>query len=171
MTDPVVGVVTISDRAAGGTYVDRSGPELIRVLDECLEGPWRAESRVIPDEQPTIETTIRELAGLGASLVVTTGGTGPGPRDVTPEAVAAVCTRIFPGFGERMRAAAADRVPTAILSRQIAGAIGSTLVIALPGSPKAIAECLDAVFPAIPHCVELLGGSPLRVKRRIDPGH
>ncbi|MDH4274270.1 MAG: molybdopterin adenylyltransferase [Gammaproteobacteria bacterium] len=154
-----VGVVTVSDRASGGVYEDRGGPAIVDWLDRAIATPWRAITRLIPDEQTLIETTLRELCDVeGCNLVVTTGGTGPAKRDVTPEATAAVCDKILDGFGERMRAISLNVVPTAILSRQIAGIRGSSLLINLPGKPSAIADCLEAVFPAVPYCIDLIEG-------------
>lgn len=161
-TDPTaypIGVVTISDRASAGVYEDQSGPAITSVLTRWVATTWRAEVRVIADEQPVIEATLRELADtFHCPLVVTTGGTGPAPRDVTPEATMAVCDRLLPGFGEQMRAVSMRTVPTAILSRQLAGTRGHTLILNLPGKPAAIEECLGAVFAAIPYCIELIGG-------------
>lgn len=156
-----IGIVTVSDRAARGEYEDRGGPAIDAYLREVLVSPWDPESRVITDDQPLIEQTLRELAHLGCCLVLTTGGTGPAPRDVTPEATEAVCEKRLPGFGEQMRRASLEKVPTAILSRQTAGICGNSLIINLPGQPKAIAECLDAVFAAIPYCIDLIGGDYL----------
>ena len=154
-----IGILTVSDRASAGVYEDKSGVAIRDVLTRWVASEWKAEYRVIPDEQPTIEAVLREMCDeLHCSLIVTTGGTGPSPRDVTPEATAAVCDRLLPGFGEQMRAVSMRTVSTAILSRQIAGTRGSTLIINLPGKPAAIEECLAAVFPAIPYCVELIGG-------------
>jgi molybdopterin adenylyltransferase len=127
-----------------------------------LRLPWSDFYRLIVDDQPTIEATLIELCDREhCDLVVTTGGTGPAPRDVTPEATEAVCQRMMPGFGELMRAASLKFVPTAILSRQTAGIRGSTLIINLPGKPKSIRECLDAVFPAVPYCLDLIGATRL----------
>jgi molybdopterin adenylyltransferase len=157
-----VGVVTISDRASAGIYEDRSGPAIVEVLSRWLATPWEPVVRVIADEQDQIEATLRELADTErCALIVTTGGTGPAPRDVTPEATAAVCDRLLPGFGEQMRAVSVRTVPTAILSRQIAGTRGGSLIINLPGKPAAIEECLGAVWAALPYCIELLGGPRL----------
>lgn len=157
-----VGVLTVSDRASRGEYEDKGGPGIVAALTDILATPWRAEMRIVPDEQPLIEAALRELAGpAGCSLVLTTGGTGPAPRDVTPEATEAVCERILPGFGELMRAVSLREVPTAILSRQIAGTLGRSLIVNLPGKPSAIRTCLDAVFPAIPYCIDLIGGDRL----------
>ncbi|MCZ7648293.1 MAG: molybdopterin adenylyltransferase [Planctomycetota bacterium] len=156
---PRIGIVTISDRASQGVYEDKSGPAIREELTRILSCPWEAVVRLIPDERPGIEMTLIELADAeGCCLVCTTGGTGPAPRDVTPEATAAVCEKILDGFGERMRAVSLNSVPTAILSRQLAGTRGKTLIVNLPGKPAAIAECLGAVFPAIPYCIDLIGG-------------
>ena len=157
-----VGIVTVSDRAAAGTYEDLSGPAIEAVCRAWLATPWHPVRRLVPDEQPAIEAALRELAdAVGCPLVVTTGGTGPAPRDVTPEATAAVCDRLLPGFAEQMRAVSVRTVPTAILSRQVAGTRGTTLIVNLPGKPAAIAECLGAVWPAVPPCIRLLGGPRL----------
>lgn len=154
-----IGIVTVSDRAAAGTYEDRSGPAVQTWLSDVIATPWRPLTRLIPDEQAAIEAALRELVDeAGCPLVCVTGGTGPAPRDVTPEALEAVCTRMLPGFGEQMRRASLAIVPTAILSRQEAGLRGSSLLIALPGNPSAIADCLEAVFAAVPYAIELAGG-------------
>lgn len=154
-----IGIVTVSDRASRGEYEDRGGPAVREYLERVLSSPFEAVAHVVPDETDTIAQTLVELCDLdGCCLVITTGGTGPAPRDVTPEATAAVCERMLPGFGEAMRTESLRFVPTAILSRQLAGTRGSCLVVNLPGSPKAIAECLDAVFAAVPYCVDLLNG-------------
>jgi molybdopterin adenylyltransferase len=159
---PRIGIVTISDRASSGVYEDLGGPAIRATLEAFLRSPWEGVARLIPDDQPTIEATLRELCDdLGCCLVLTTGGTGPSPRDVTPEATRAVCPRILDGFGEQMRAVSLQYVPTAILSRQVAGLRGTSLVVNLPGRPKSIRECLEAVFPAIPYCLELAGGPSL----------
>ncbi|MEL6106332.1 MAG: molybdopterin adenylyltransferase [Planctomycetota bacterium] len=157
-----IGIVTVSDRASQGVYEDRGGPAITSYLGEVLTSEWEPIARVIPDEQARIVRTLRELAEVQrCSLIVTTGGTGPASRDVTPEATEAVCDRMMPGFGELMRKVSLEKVPTAILSRQTAGLLGDTLVVNLPGNPKAIAECLDAVFPAIPYCIDLMEGPRL----------
>ncbi len=157
-----LGIVTISDRAFQGRYEDLSGPAIRSVYERWLLTPWHAEYRLVPDEQPAIEGALRELADtVRCPLIVTTGGTGPAPRDVTPEATVAVCDRILPGFGEQMRAVSMQSVPTAILSRQVAGSRGGSLIINLPGKPAAIEECLRAVWAAVPYCVELLGNPRL----------
>lgn len=151
-----VGILTVSDRASRGDYADRGGPAVESYMrSHFIIGS--IESRLVPDEADQIASAIRELASH-CCIVLTTGGTGPAARDVTPEATAAVCGKLLPGFGERMRAASWDKVPTAILSRQTAGICGSALVVNLPGSPRAIAECLDPILQAIPHAVRLQEG-------------
>ncbi len=161
-TQAKIGIVTVSDRASQGVYEDRGGPAIAEYLVEVLSSPFEAVARVIPDERPVIEATLRELcANVGCCLVITTGGTGPAVRDVTPEATLAVCDKEMPGFGELMRQVSLTKVPTAILSRQTAGICGRALIVNLPGQPRAIRECLDAVFPAIPYCIDLLGGPSL----------
>lgn len=157
-----IGVVTISDRASRGEYEDKGGPAIEAALARILASPWRPERRLVPDEQPLIEAALRDLAdSVACPLIVTTGGTGPSPRDVTPEATMAVCERLLPGFGELMRAVSLRVVPTAILSRQLAGTRGRSLIVNLPGKPSAIDDCLDAVFPAIPYCIDLMDGPRL----------
>ncbi len=157
-----IGVVTVSDRASRGQYEDRGGPAVVVCLNEMLACEWEPVTRVIPDEQDRIEATLIALADdEGCGLIVTTGGTGPAPRDVTPEATEAVCQKLMPGFGELMRAVSLRSVPTAILSRQTAGIRGQSLVVNLPGKPTAIRECLLAVMPAIPYCLDLIGGPRL----------
>ncbi len=156
-----IGILTVSDRASRGEYEDRGGPAVHQYLDEVLTSPWEPVATVIADERHDIERALIEMADGGCCLVITTGGTGPAPRDVTPEATEAVCDKMLAGFGEQMRSVSLQYVPTAILSRQTAGVRGSTLIVNLPGSPKAIAECLDAVFAAIPDCVDLIGGPRL----------
>jgi len=159
---PRIGIVTVSDRAHTGEYEDLSGPAIEAALRDYLATECTFERCVVPDEVPRITAAIRELAAGGASLVCTTGGTGPAPRDVTPEAMEEVCEKMLPGFGELMRKASLDvGVPTAILSRQSAGIVGRTLVVNLPGKPGSIRVCLDAVFPAIPYCIDLIGGAYL----------
>jgi molybdopterin adenylyltransferase len=154
-----IGIVTISDRASRGEYEDRGGPAIREYFTAVLASPWEPVARVIADERPLIESTLIELVEReGCSLIVTTGGTGPAKRDVTPEATEAVCEKIMPGFGELMRKVSLEKVPTAILSRQTAGIRGRALIINLPGQPRAIAECLDAVMPAVPYCIDLLEG-------------
>ena len=162
---PLIGVLTVSDRASAGVYEDVSGPAIVAVLREYLATPCEFTTRVIPDERPLIAAALREMAAAGACLVCTTGGTGPAVRDVTPEAMADVCDKMLAGFGEAMRAASlAAGVPTAILSRQAAGTVGRTLVVNVPGKPAAVRTCLDAVWPAIPYCIDLLEGPFLEGK-------
>jgi len=153
-----VGVVTTSDRASAGIYEDISGRAIMDTLNEYLKNEVEYLYRCIPDEQSLIEETLKELANEKCDLIVTTGGTGPAPRDVTTEATEAVCSKLLPGFGEQMRAVSLQYVPTAILSRQTAGICEQSLIVNLPGKPKSIRECLDAVFPAIPYCIDLIGG-------------
>ncbi|HCU67060.1 MAG TPA: molybdopterin adenylyltransferase [Rheinheimera sp.] len=163
MQQAKIGILTVSDRASAGIYDDISGKAIIDTLNQYLLSPWQAEYKVIPDEQPLIEQTLCQMVDeLGCCLVVTTGGTGPAKRDVTPEATEAVCDRMMPGFGELMRAESLKFVPTAILSRQTAGLRGSSLIINLPGKPSAIRQCLDAVFPAVPYCIDLMEGPYLQ---------
>jgi molybdopterin adenylyltransferase len=157
-----IGVVTISDRASAGVYEDKGGPGIEAALADILATTWRPVRRLVPDERPAIEAALRDLADVeGCGLILTTGGTGPSPRDVTPEATEAVCDRLMPGFGEAMRARSLLEVPTAILSRQIAGLRGASLIVNLPGKPAAIRTCLDAVFPAVPYCLDLIGAARL----------
>ena len=155
----LIGLVSISDRASSGVYEDQGLPALRAWFGAALASPWRMENRLIPDEQPVIEKTLIELADtVGCHLVMTTGGTGPAPRDVTPEATLAVAHRVLPGFGEQMRQVSLRYVPTAILSRQVGVVRGATLILNLPGQPKAIKETLDGVFAAVPYCIDLIGG-------------
>lgn len=155
-----IGILTVSDRASDGTYEDRSGPAVAAWLMNVIASEWTAVCRLVPDEEDRIE---RELVALAddeeCCLIITTGGTGPAPRDVTPEATAAACHTMLPGFGERMRTVSFESVPTAILSRQTAGIRGACLMLNLPGKPAAIAECLGGVFAAVPYCIDLIGGS------------
>ncbi|MEA2050260.1 MAG: molybdopterin adenylyltransferase [Campylobacterota bacterium] len=154
-----IGVITVSDRASQGIYEDLSGKAIIDTVSEYLLSSWISIYKVIPDEQELIEKTIIDMVeNENCSLVLTTGGTGPSKRDVTPEATENVCDRMMPGFGELMRTESLKFVPTAILSRQTAGLRGSSLIVNLPGKPKSIKECLDAVFPAIPYCIDLMDG-------------
>ncbi len=152
------GILTASDRATAGEYEDRSGPAINQFLEEALTSPWEVSRRLVEDEQEVIEQTLIDLCGEGCSVIITTGGTGPALRDVTPEATEAVCERMLPGFGEQMRAISLKHVPTAVLSRQTAGIRGSTLILNLPGSPRSIREILDEIFAAVPYCVDLIGG-------------
>lgn len=151
-----IGVLTVSDRAHKGEYEDRGGPAIKSYLESHFQN-YNTLNKIIPDEQAEIETSIKQLANT-CCLILTTGGTGPAPRDVTPEATVNVCEKLLPGFGELMRAVSVSKVPTAILSRQTAGICQSALVVNLPGSPKAIQECLDPVLQALPHAVLLAGG-------------
>jgi molybdopterin adenylyltransferase len=163
-----IGIVTVSDRASRGEYEDLGGPAIREWLVKALRSEWHAVSRVISDEQATIESTLVELADQEqCCLIVTTGGTGPAPRDVTPEATETVCEKILDGFGEQMRAVSLQYVPTAILSRQIAGIRGKSLIVNLPGKPSAIADCLNAVFPAIPYCIDLIEGPYLETHEAV----
>lgn len=158
----LIGIVTVSDRASRGEYADEGGPAVEAYFAEVLISPWKPLFRLVPDERFAIEETLRQLSDVeGCCLVITTGGTGPSLRDVTPEATMAVCEKLLPGFGERMRQVSVEKVPTAILSRQTAGIRGTTLIVNLPGRPRAIRECLDAVMPAIPDCIDLLAGPRL----------
>lgn len=169
MNQPIrIGIVTVSDRASRGEYQDLGGPAISDCLREFLSCPWEGVPRLIPDEQPQIESTLKELCDLEhCCLVVTTGGTGPARRDVTPDASQTVCDRLLDGFGELMRAVSLRSVPTAILSRQIAGTRGRSLIVNLPGKPAAIRECLLAVFPAIPYCIDLLEGPYLTTNEQV----
>lgn len=164
-----IGVLVSSDRAAAGVYPDRGGPAIEAYLTEVLTSPWHPVLRLVPDEQALIETTLIELVDMvGCPLILTTGGTGPAPRDVTPEATLAVAHKVMPGFGEQMRQISLAFVPTAILSRQVAVIRGQALIINLPGQPKSIAETLEGlpqanppvpgIFAAVPYCVDLIGG-------------
>ena len=156
----IIGLVSISDRASAGVYKDEGIPSLKEWLAAAIASPsWKDEVRLIADEQAVIEATLTELVDeKRCSLVLTTGGTGPAPRDVTPEATLAVADKVMPGFGEQMRAVSLKYVPTAILSRQLAVIRKSALIINLPGQPKAIRETLDGVFAAVPYCIDLIGG-------------
>ena len=170
MTDElIVGLVSISDRASAGVYKDEGIPSLKEWLSAAIAAPaWRDETRLIADEQPVIEATLRELADQkGCSLILTTGGTGPAPRDVTPEATLAIADKVMPGFGEQMRAVSLKYVPTAILSRQVAVVRGKALIINLPGQPKAIRETLDGVFAAVPYCIDLIGGPYIETREAV----
>ena len=155
-----IGIVTVSDRASRGIYEDKGGPAIRAELERIVTSPWEAVVRVIPDDLDGIAATLAELADVEAcDLIVTTGGTGPAPRDVTPEATERVCQKMMPGFGELMRSVSLTVVPTAILSRQTAGIRGTSLIVNLPGKPSAIHDCLMAVFPAVPYCLDLIGGA------------
>jgi molybdopterin adenylyltransferase len=154
-----IGIINVSDRASQGIYEDLPGKAIVATLTDYLKSSWEKEYAVIPDEQLVIEQTLIEMADKkGCCLIITSGGTGPAKRDVTPEATESVCDKMMPGFGEKMRQESLQYVPTAILSRQTAGIRNKTLILNLPGKPKAIRQCLDAVFPAIPYCIQLLEG-------------
>jgi molybdopterin adenylyltransferase len=154
-----IAVVTVSDRASQGEYVDLGGPAIMEYLTEILTSPWTPLSIIVPDERDQIEAALINFSDQeNCCLIITTGGTGPAPRDVTPEATQAVAEKCMPGFGELMRQVSLQKVPTAILSRQTAVIRGKSLIVNLPGQPRAIRECLAAVFPAIPYCIDLIGG-------------
>lgn len=166
--DIKIGLLTVSDRASQGVYEDKGGPAIHECLTEILSCEWEAVARIIPDEQPVIEATLKEMVDVkGCCLIVTTGGTGPAKRDVTPEATEAVCEKMLDGFGEQMRAVSLQIVPTAILSRQVAGIRGKSLIVNLPGKPSAIRDCLLAVFPAIPYCIDLIEGPYLTTNESV----
>ena len=163
-----IGILTISDRASQGVYEDISGKAIEATMNDYLSSEWEKVYEVIPDEQSIIEESLKRMADKSrCDLIVTTGGTGPAPRDVTPEATEAVCKKMMPGFGELMRQESLKFVPTAILSRQTAGIRGKSLIVNLPGKPKSIRECLDAVFPAIPYCIDLIGGAYIETKEDV----
>jgi len=164
----VFGVLTVSDRASSGVYKDLSGPEIVKFFHEAVQSQWKACYKIVPDEQDQIEESLKSMVDVeGCCFVATTGGTGPSPRDVTPEATASVCDRLIPGFGEQMRSISLKYVPTAILSRQTAGSRGTSLILNLPGRPKAIRETLDEIFKAVPYCIDLLGGPYIETKTEI----
>ena len=158
--DPVrLGIVTVSDRASRGEYADEGGPAILAFFQDAIQSPWTAVYRCVPDERDAVEAALIELADQEqCSVVVTTGGTGPASRDITPEATEAVCDRMMPGFGEQMRAISLKYVPTAILSRQVGGLRGQSLIFNLPGRPKSIRETIDEVWKAVPYCIDLMGG-------------
>lgn len=163
-----IGIVVCSDRASRGFYEDKGGPAIEACLRDFLAMPWHRHLRIVSDDRQTIADTLLDLAdNQRCPLILTTGGTGPALRDVTPEATQDVCERILPGFGEEMRKASLQHVPTAILSRQLAGTRGSTLIINLPGKPNSIRICLDAIFAAVPYCIDLIGGARLET----NPDH
>ncbi len=163
-----IGVVTTSDRASAGIYEDISGKAIMDTINEYLLNECEYEYICIPDEQPLIETALIKLSrDKKCDLIVTTGGTGPSMRDVTTEATENVCQKLLPGFGEQMRAVSLKYVPTAILSRQTAGICNGSLIINLPGKPKSIKECLDAVFPAVPYCIDLIGGGYMQADKNV----
>ena len=163
-----IGILTMSDRASAGVYEDLSGKAIINTMNDYLTSEWESVYEVIPDDQTLIEEALKNMVDeQECCLVVTTGGTGPAKRDITPEATEAVCEKMMPGFGELMRQVSLKYVPTAILSRQTAGIRGKSLIINLPGKPKSIRECLDAVFPAVPYCIDLLEGPYLECNEEV----
>jgi len=168
MSNIKIGILTLSDRASAGIYEDLSGKAIINTLNEYLTSDWENVYEVIPDDYELIKEALKDMADTqGCCLIVTTGGTGPDPKDLTPEATEAVCHKMMPGFGELMRQVSLKYVPTAILSRQTAGIRGKTLIINLPGKPKSIRECLDAVFPAVPYCIDLIDGPYLECDENV----
>ena len=168
MPSLTIGLVSISDRAHAGVYEDRGLPGLTEWFTAALVSPWTMVTRLIPDEQAVVERTLVELVDTaGCHLVLTTGGTGPAPRDVTPEATLAVAHKVLPGFGEQMRQVSLKFVPTAILSRQVGVIRGGALILNLPGQPKAIKETLDGVFPAVPYCIDLIGGPYIETRDEV----
>ena len=163
-----IGVLTASDRASAGIYEDLSGQAIIDTLNAYLSSAWEPVYKVIADDQEIVEAAMIEMADVNeCCLIVTTGGTGPAPRDLVPEATESVCHKMMPGFGELMRQVSLQYVPTAILSRQTAGIRHKTLIVNLPGKPKSIRECLDAVFPAVPYCIDLMGGPFLETNEAV----
>jgi len=176
----IIGLVSISDRASGGIYKDEGIPALQDWFAHALATPWRTETRLIPDERPLIEAALVQLVDhAGCHLVLTTGGTGPAPRDVTPEATLAVADKVMPGFGEQMRRISLEFVPTAILSRQVAVVRKRSLIINLPGQPKSIRETLEGlkdkegrqivpgIFAAVPYCIDLIGGPYIETREEV----
>lgn len=162
-----IGVLTLSDRASAGVYADESGIAIQKILKEWIIGDLEFIYKVIPDEYDMILSSLEDMCKEGCDIVFTTGGTGPAPRDVTPEATEAVCEKMLPGFGELMRSSSLKYVPTAILSRQTAGIKDQSLIINLPGQPKAIKECLEPIFPAIPYCLDLIGAAYIECDENI----
>ncbi len=163
-----IGILTMSDRASAGVYEDLSGKAIIDTMNDYLLSEWESVYEVIPDDLELIEEALKDMADAqNCCLIITTGGTGPAQRDITPEATEVVCEKMMPGFGELMRQVSLKYVPTAILSRQTAGIRGKSLIINLPGKPKSIKECLDAVFPAVPYCIDLLEGPYLECNEEV----
>ncbi|WP_086246490.1 molybdopterin adenylyltransferase [Campylobacter vicugnae] len=162
-----IGILTLSDRASAGVYADESGIAIQKILKEWIIGDLEFIYKVIPDEYDMIVSSLEDMCKEGCDIVFTTGGTGPTPRDVTPEATEAVCEKMLPGFGELMRSVSLKYVPTAILSRQSAGIKNKTLIVNLPGQPKAIKECLEPIFPAIPYCLDLIGAAYIECDENI----
>jgi molybdopterin adenylyltransferase len=168
MASARIGILTVSDRASAGVYADESGPAIAQVVGEFLASPWEPVVRVVPDGVESVREAIVDLVdGERCDLVLTTGGTGPAPRDLTPEATEAACEKMMPGFGELMRLKSLEQVPTAILSRQTAGIRGKALVINLPGKPSSIRTTLMAVFPAVPYCLDLIGAARLETNEAV----
>lgn len=166
---PKIGILTVSDRASRGEYEDLSGPAIRTVLGEYIATEVDMQIIVVPDEVPEIQQALQAFADEGCAMVCTTGSTGPSPRDIMPEAMETLCPKMLPGFGEKMRAASLDvGVPTAILSRQTAGILKKSLIINLPGKPASIRVCLDAIFPAVPYCIDLIGGPFLEGTGLVD---
>lgn len=167
-----IGIVTVSDRASSGEYEDASGPAIAAWLGRAIATPWEPLRRVVPDGVESVAGALRELCDeAGADLILTTGGTGPSPRDLTPEAMKLVMEKELPGFGELMRKISLESVPTAILSRQTAGIRGRTLIINLPGKPRSIEVCLNAVFPAVPYCLDLIGAGRIETNEAVVVGY
>ncbi|MDD3375516.1 MAG: molybdopterin adenylyltransferase [Candidatus Omnitrophica bacterium] len=167
-----IGILTISDRVAQGQYEDISGKTIEEILGTYLKNSWNSFKRIVSDDKEKIETELIRLSDQeNCSLIITTGGTGPGERDVTPEAAESVCDKMLPGFGELMRRISLEYVPTAILSRQTAGIRNKALILNLPGNPNAIAQCLEAVFPAIPDCLEVIANVSLECDEKIIKVH
>lgn len=167
-----VGILTVSDRASTGEYEDKSGPAIEAWLTKAISTPWQAIRRVVPDGVEPVSGALREFCDeLQVDIVLTTGGTGPSPRDLTPEAMALVMEKELPGFGELMRKISLEKVPTAILSRQTAGIRGKTLIINLPGKPRSIEVCLNAVFPAVPYCLDLIGAGRIETNEEVVAGY
>jgi molybdopterin adenylyltransferase len=168
MASARIGILTVSDRASAGVYADESGPAIARVIGEFLASPWEPVVRVVPDGVESVRDALVALVDAErCDLVLTTGGTGPAPRDLTPEATEAACEKMMPGFGELMRLKSLEQVPTAILSRQTAGIRGKALVINLPGKPSSIRTTLMAVFPAVPYCLDLIGAARLETNEAV----
>jgi molybdopterin adenylyltransferase len=163
-----IGILTVSDRASAGIYPDEGGPAIRSTLEEMLASPWEPVARIVPDGLESVRDAIIDLVDLqGCDLVLTTGGTGPAPRDLTPEGTEAACERMMPGFGELLRARSLEQVPTAILSRQAAGIRSQALIVNLPGKPSSIRMSLFAVMPAIPYCLDLIGAARLDTRLEV----
>ena len=168
MNEVRIGILTVSDRASAGTYPDLSGPAIRAALEEMLVSSWESVARIVPDGAESVRDAIVDLVDRqNCALVLTTGGTGPAPRDLTPEGTEAACEKMMPGFGELLRARSMEQVPTAILSRQTAGIRGRALVVNLPGKPSSIRMSLLAVMPAIPYCLDLIGAARLDTRPEV----